>query len=423
MKKKRFRLNGSAAFKGLLLIILFYLLIRAIPLPFSKKFNTMRPKISTYMNSFETKGVIIKSEKVYYATNKGNIDTFVTEGERTPAGSRVAVLTALDSGNTIEEELSQINKSISEIENIKIDVDSLDEEAKNKAILDIKKKIQEEIRNKKLDKIYILREQLNALITGEGIENTASGNTLSQLKKRQDELFKTIHENVKDYYIDDAAMISYKLDGYEETYLPEDFEKYDYDKVNKDIENNKPEVKKLGEVVESGQPIFKTIDNFNWYLAIKIDDLKNIKNLENKKTLRIKIKDKNQELEGRIIKINKLKNKGVVILEFRSKLQDYYNKRFLDLEVIESNTLGYKVPKTALIEQDKLQGVMVKDISNIVRFRQVIILAEDGDNLYLKVGDENGYVRTEKDETIRTISLFDEIILKPKSVKDGKILN
>jgi len=423
MKKKKLKINSSLIFKSLMVFILVYLVMRAVPLPFNKKFNTMRPKISTYMNSFETQAVIIKNEKVYYATNKGNLETFIEEGERTPAGSRVAVLTALDSGNAIEEELAQINKSISEIENIKIDLDSLDDESRINAIKSIKNKIQEEIKNNNLDKIYILREQLNALVTGEGMGETSSDTTLNQLKKRQDELFKTIHENVKDYYIDDAAMISYKIDGYEEAYLPEDFEKYTYDKVNKDLEANKKDTPKLGQIVEKDQPIFKTIDNFNWYLGIKIDDLKTIKDLENKRTLKIRVNNKNEELEGKIIKINKFKNKGVVILEFKSKLQDYYDRRFLDLEVIESNTLGFKIPKTCLIEKDNIKGVMVKDISNIVRFRQVVILAEDGDNVYLKVGDDNGYLRTDKDETIRTISLFDEIFLKPKSVKDGKILN
>lgn len=423
MKEKKHRLNSNNIFKGLMIFILIYLLFRAVPLPFSKKFNTMRPNVATYMSSFKTRGVIIKDEKTYYSTNKGNIETFVKEGARAPAGSRVAVLTSLDGSHGIEEELEQINKSINEINSIKFDTENLDMESKEEVIKNLKFKIQEEIKNNKLDNIYILREQLSAITLGTEGENTKVDNTIMQLESRREELFKALHENIKDYYIDQACMISYKVDGFEEKYLPEDFEKYSYESISKDMEIEKSGTRDPKDtLLEANQAIFKTIDNFKWNLAIKVDDLKTLKNIENKKTLKFKINDRSDELEGKIIKVNKFKNKGVVVLELRSKLQDYYSERFPNIEVIESNTLGFKVPKSALVEKEQTKGVMVKDISNIARFRPVVVLAEDKDNMYLKMGDENGYLKTEKDEVIRTISLFDEIFLKPKGIKDGKIM-
>lgn len=414
-KKKRSKKGRSYI---IFIIIALVLIFKFIPRGRDK---TIRPQVAPYMDSFKTSGVIIKNEKIYYASNKGNLESFTKEGSRASSGSKVAILTSLDGAKAIEDELGQINKSIKELKDIRIDVDSLEEGSREEYIENIKSKIQENIKQGRLENIYIMREQLNVLLTGEN--NVEADNTLSQLEKRQNELFKALNENVKDYYIDSAGMISYKLDGYEEKYKIEDFEKHSYEKVKRDIEAGVSEIKKAGPIVDANEPIFKNIDNFSWNLAVKIDDLKSIDNLKDRKTLKIRINDSNDELEGKIIGVNKFKNKAVVVLEFRSKLQDYYLERFPIVEVIKYNTYGFKIPKTAIIENENVKGVMVKDISNIARFRPVIIISEDKDNYYLKTGDDNGYLLTNDNETIRTINTFDEVFVNPKGIKVGKILD
>ncbi len=426
---KKNKLNMSKVLKFLFIFVIIYLLLRVVPLPFFKNSGTMRPTVSTYMETLETTGVIIKDEKVYYATNKGNVETLIGEGERAASGSKVSVLTATEGSSKFENELEQINKSINEIKNVRVNLSENSDVSKEDLIKELKNNIQIAVKNNKVDNIYILREQLQSLTGGE--TTIQEGNdTLAQLEKRREELFGLLHENVKDYYIDEAAMISYNIDGYENAYVDKDFEKYTYDKINKDIEENTEKPGKKSKItkeqksfaVETDSPIFKTIDNFKWHLAIKIDDIKLVNKLGDKKTLTVQI-DNGEELEGKIVTINKFKNKAVIILEFRSKLQDFYTKRFPKIRVIESNTMGFKIPKTSVIEEEKVKGVMVKDISGIARFRPIIILAEDEENVYVKMGDDNGYVSNEKQGTIRTINIFDEVFLKPKGIKDGKIID
>ena len=225
-----------------------------------------------------------------------------------------------------------------------------------------------------------------------------------------------IKDNSLSYYADRSGIFSLEIDGYENVYIPKDFENYTYERLQI------PE--KLEEAEgDTDNRKFKIINNFNWYLAIKIDNIKNISSFEVKDSIFVKIADIDRELRGQVVAINESKDKAVIVVEFDSHLHDYYNMRFPKVEVVTHRQDAFLIPTRAIIEKDGQAGVYIKEFNGIVRFRPIEILAEEGKFTFISRGDENRYIKNKSGEKERTISLYDEILINPQMFKEGEILN
>ena len=378
------------------------------------------------IDKFSANGFIIMKEFVTNSTINGDLEILFKEGQRIAAGVEVANINSLNDTSSLKQELLQIQESIlalkkSETETKLVLTENFKIEQLQKTLIN---ELQDMIALGKYDNIYLLKEQL-ALYEDKArdisFSNTLVGKSLDTLYTRKENIEKEISNNFLKFYSNIGGIISYNIDGYEEVFLPKDFENYRYDKlvVNNKIDKNKEEVK-----VSVGQPIYKIIDNFEWYMAIKVEDIKNIENFKINNSLRINIRENNQEINGRIISINFSKDKAVIVLKFNEKLHDYYNIRVVDIDVIKSKIDGLKVPTQSIIDKDSTKGVYIKDKSGIVKFRPVIIIGQDITNTYIDVGDNYGNILLEGEEkAVKTITLFDEVFVNTTNIKEGQILN
>lgn len=425
INKSRKTKKGRILLRIFLGFVLIYLVFRAFPSSFSNA-KTLTPKKDNLVDGIETKGVLIKKETVYDANNDGLVEVFVEEGSRVKSGTKVATLTSSSDSSAIEGELFQIEQSLQELRDSSLNLSDSNkklspEELENK----ITREIQENIKNKKLENIYVLKEQLSTINKqDQASEDNSQADAISSLETRREDLTEAMNKSLKQYYSEFGGLVSYKVDGYEKQYLPADFEKYTYDKLKKEITNlNGDEEEKENKYqAKINHPIYKLVDNFEWYVAILVDDLKKIEEIKDSKTLTIRINDDRQDMTGRVVTINKFKNTGVIVLKFTSRLHDFYDLRFIDVEILKSNKNGYRVPKEAVMDKQDKKGVYIKDLSGVVRFRPVIIMGEDNKNFFIQAGDDNGNLRISDDEVIRTITSFDEIFLKPGSVREGSII-
>ncbi len=97
-------------------------------------------------------------------------------------------------------------------------------------------------------------------------------------------------------------MVSYKIDGFEEIYSFNNKDSYKYSDF-KGV-SNKQKLNENGIDLEYGEPIFKIIDNLEWYMVIKIDDIKDILDYEVGDWITIS-SNNNEEIKGKIENINK----------------------------------------------------------------------------------------------------------------------
>lgn len=408
------------------LFIFIYFIFRAIPSLLANNSKTILPEKDTLIDKFSASGFIIMNESVTNSTSNGDVELFLNEGERIASGVRTAIVNSLNDTSHLRQELSQIQESIlalkrSETETKIIITENIKIEELQKSIIN---ELQDMIVLGKYDKIYILKEQL-ALYEDKAKDisfpNTLVGKSLDALYAREESIEKDINSNYIKYYSNSGGIISYSMDGYENIFLPRDFENYYYDKL---LVGNKINNKKVEATVSVGQPIYKIIDNLEWYMAIKVENIKDIELFKVNDILRINMINEDQELKGKIMAINVSENKAVVVLKLNDKLHDYYNIRVTDLEVVKSKIDGLKVPTQAIIDKDLIKGVYIKDKSGIVKFRPIAIIGQDINNTYVDMGDQYANIILEgKKESVRTITLFDEIFLNTTNIKDGQILN
>lgn len=409
-----------------ILFVFLYFIFRSVPALLANNAKTILPEKGTLIDKFSTSGFVIMKESVTKSTSNGDIELFLNEGERIAAGIKIAGINSLNDTSSLKQELLQIQESIlalkkSETETKLMITENMKIEELQESLIN---ELQSMIALGKYEDIYLLKEQL-ALYEDKAkdvsLTDTLVGKSLEALNTRKESIEKDINSNYTRYYSNSGGIISYIIDGYEDVFLPKDFENYYYDKLTV---GDKLDKGKKGSNISVGQPIYKIIDNFEWYIALKVEDIRDIEDFKINKTLRIHIKDDEQELKGKIVAINPSDNKAVIVLKLNDKLHDYYNIRFTDVEVVKYKIDGLKVPTQAIIDKDSIKGVYIKDKSGIVKFRPVIIIGQDNNYTYVDMGDNNANIILEGEEKpVKTITLFDEIFLNTINIKEGQILN
>lgn len=415
-RKKKIRL----ALFGFVLVYIFF---RSVPSLFAIGNKTELPERYQVNDKIETEGIIIRDETVYVADGEGKIRLIAKEGERVPVGVKIAELALTSDTSRLKERLLEVENRIEILEETSHDNTSgYNQESDLDSLV-------EEIQTSISKGDYGLVDQLKDRLFGNdnkgndtSTDNTLIGYSLEALEKEKKKIEDQISNSTVNYYSTKAGILSYKIDGYESQYSIVNKDAYGYSDF-KNIKNQQ-EVVAEGDIVQVRKPIYKIINNFSWYILIKVDNIKDIESYEEGDSILLAGKDIIGELRGYIERISVEGNKGVVLCKFNRDFSNYYDKRHIELDIIKNAYDTFKIRKKAIIEKDGIEGVYIKDISGIVRFRPVQIISQDDDYVYISPGDKNSYITIgEGDEKVRTVRLFDEILLNPASVEEGTIIN
>lgn len=418
-RKKRLRL----IFVGLIFIYLFF---RSVPSLFAIGPKTKLPEKHIIEDKIETEAIIIKQENVYHADGEGKIELFGTEGERIPVGEKIAELTLLTDTSTLNQQLEEVENKIDILIKTDMENKSVDNDEKKieENIDDIIEDIQRSISKEDYENAEILKDKLSMYnekqrdVSG---DKTLINKSLDNLKDQRENIKKQISNNVFNYFSKEAGIVSFKIDGYEEEYSFNNKDDYEYSDFK---EFSKDENAVVSGSVEAGQPVFKIINNFQWYMIIKIEEIEDIASYEEGDPILLVGEQIEDELEGYIEKINKDKGKGLILCKFNVDFQHYYDKRHMNVDIIKYKYNGFRIPSESIIEIDDVEGVYIRDISGIIRFRPIEILDEDDEFTYISIGDKNNNINIEgHDDPVRTVRQFDEILLKTKNIEEGIIID
>lgn len=389
---------GIGAFV-LLLIILS--ITRTI---FGMGYRTTTATPSVIVDKIDGTGLVIKSEKVYSATSSGTVEPLKEDGEKIAVGKEIVnVIT------TNEDILAQLDHIEKQIEDLGVKYYS---EEENENLLE---DIQEKINQGNYNDINDYLEEKNSSTQN---SNLVSEN-LEALLIKQQELNELLDGANHAIVSEDAGILSYEVDGYEEILKPLNFENYNYAALNFDEIRESMKDKENSEEVTGGSPLFKIIDNYVWYIALKIDDAR-ILEFEEGQGYDVQLNEE-ETVRGKIVAINAEESKGVIVIEFKDQLHEFYNSRIVTVGMIKSETNAYEIPTRSLIEKDGQAGVYINHVYGIVRFVPVNILGEDDDITYVDKGNNDAYITIEGEE-IRTITQFDEIFLNPSNLEENQIL-
>ena len=360
----------------------------------------------------KAEGIVIKDENVYKANIDGNVLYYCEEGAKIKKGQLIADI------NTDADSV-EVNRQIAEIQAAIDRLEKSDQLLSQESFTAYQNELQISILNNDLENMYDIVEQM---ANGNYLGSRYEGYTAGQLYDMKNNLVNSISTHKVAHYSDRAGIISYKTDGLEGIYnfenvldmTPSSFSKREYTLKNKK------------EHVQSGEDLYKIIRNFEYYIAVRVNNEK-AKLFEENKYIKVRVlSDGGQHLVwGYIEKINYGSEESVLVLFFDDYFYKVYDKRYVNIELITATYEGLKIKNQALTEQNGMKGVYVQDASNIIKFFPVEILGSDEEYSIVYPGD---YIGVNERNIIKvgekrypTIKIFDKIILEPDKVYEGQI--
>lgn len=263
-------------------------------------------------------GLILREEEVSYADGSGYVNYYVREGGRTGVGD--VIYTLDESGQLSELLFSDSSKSLreSDLSDLKAELtafcmayDSLEFDT---------------VYNMKIEMDYAVLELANSsnIANLDQIIRTQTGGSFIQGNAAR------------------TGIISYYVDGYE-GYVPEQVTAADFSSVY--IKKNI----KSGELLERGNPIYKTVLSDNWSLLFLLTE-EDIAAYKDKSSLNIRIEKDGFQVSGTFsIFTNETGTFGR--LSIKNYMIRYLSERYLAFEIEELVETGLKIPKTALVEK------------------------------------------------------------------------
>lgn len=406
-KQKRKNINKLKLLVITIIIIVFIVfttnaIIRLVQNPS----NTVFVKEGKVSKEETDTGIIIRDETVIKGENyKNGMEQIVDEGKRVAKDE--PIFRYYSSGEDgIKENIKTLDLKIQEaIENNNDDLFSSDTK-----LLDtqISEKL-EEISN--LNTVQIIQEykkSLDTMISKKAKiagELSPSGSYLKKLIDQRTTYEKQLNEGSEYVKSTISGMVSYRIDGLEETLTTSDFSKYTeefLDSLNI----------KTGQIIQTNSEKGKIINNFICYIACTSKSAEaNNANVGDKIKIQL---PSGRNVDGKIVYITKENDGGnTLIISFNEGIDELSTYRKINFDIIWWDSTGYKVPNSAIITENDLNYVI--RTKNGYYDKVLVKVKKKSDNYSIV----NNYSTSEikdlnVDKTISTtLKLYDELILKP----------
>ena len=403
---KRRKIKHSKVF---LIGIFAYIIINGITVFIGKNIDTLvvsNEKIEEYIT---TKGLLIRDEYIINSTMTGNIEAYFKEGDKVKNLDKVAYVynNNIDEANfkeleSLEKEVIQIEEGQSSI--IKADVDKV-----NKEIEKNKDNIQTKLIQGKLGiskEVVELEEHIKD--KNKLLKSDLNSKPIINKKEEINKLNNKIEKNSDILQTNKSGIISYKFDGNESKYNIGNISELTIDDIEY-TENEYIDILNEG-VIKHGQPIARIINNIKQYLAIVVEENEIMNFKENNSVI---IRDKNNQINAKVHNIYTKNDKNVVVFEISEQNIEINDTRVAEFDIIYKSIEGIKIPKSSIVKKDNVEGVYIVSETGSAKF--IEIKGTSYENEEFIVID---YYKNEI-EGVKTIDIYDEIILEPKKVKNG----
>lgn len=267
--------------------------------------------------------LLLRDEKVYTSSSSGYLNLFVREGEKTAVGETVYTI---DESGTVQDLLSDASNNENTLS--KDDLKELQEKIFNYST---------SYKNVDFSDVYNFKADIEA-----SVMEYISLNTISNIN---DILGDNTSSSVfKIFNADVSGIVSYVVDGYEgkdiTNLTSEDFKKSSYSK----------HIYKSNDLVDSGGSIYKVIGNETWNLVFELSE-EDIEKYKDDDVMKIKFMEDNTEAVGEF-KIIALDGKSYGQLTLDQYMIRYVSYRFTDIQIVENDLEGLKIPKTSVVQKD-----------------------------------------------------------------------
>lgn len=400
--------KGFSSFLGALVAFIFIIIAfnTIITSFFKKDIKTETPVEEVFYNSVAMNSALIRTEEVYQAGRNSYFTTQAKEGEKVKRGLENLSVTK-SSNDLVDKKIDAINKRLKDLDYDTSGEESIDQKAMNKKI----KALQISINQKRYED---LSQILNSSEDEEDKYYESIKNySIDKLLEMKDELNESKRSEAPAVKVSMSGIVSYFIDGIEDKYTNENFDAL----FEKDlIEDSKSYSLNQGKSNDN----FKILDNFSMNILAFSDD-KKLEDIKVNDVVLIEWDLTGTKTYARVLKKEKTGDTYKFLLNIRERISELYKDRFSKMEIIFDEYKTFKLPKSALVDRGSEKGVYIKDIDNTIRYKRVLLVGSDRDNIYVMRTDDNGLMKYKKLK-FKSIKYYDEVVVFPSTVKEGDIL-
>ena len=400
--------KGFSSFLGALVAFIFIIVAfnTIITSFFKKDVKTETPVEEVFYNSVVMNAALIKTEEVYQAGRNSYFTTQAKEGEKVKKGLENLSVTK-SANDVVDKKLAAINKRLKDLDYDTSDDIGLD----NKVMTSKIKALQISINQKRYED---LSQILNSTEDDEDKYYESIKNySIDKLLEMKDELLINKRSDAPSIRVSMSGIVSYFIDGLEDKYTNKNFDAIFEKDLLEDSKNysiNKAQ----------SNDKFKIFDNFSMNI-LAFSNNEKLEDVNVNDVVLIEWDLTGTKTYARVLKKEKVDKTYKFLLNIRERISELYKDRFSKMEIIFDEYKTFKLPKSALIDKGSEKGVYIKDIDNTIRYKRVLLVGSDRDNIYVMRTDDNGLMKYKKLK-FRSIKYYDEVVVFPSTVKEGDIL-
>ena len=267
-------------------------------------------------------GLILRQETVSYSPNAGYLNCFVREGEKAAVGSTVY---------TIDE-----NGKVSSMLKEKLEQSDTLTEDNYATIKNMIAEYSLDFDQVHFESVYNFKTDIDAALL-EFVNFNAINEIIASLPEDSLKLFNMIKA-------EKAGIVAYYTDGYEDvtidSLVPADFDKSKYKRTSY----------KSNDLVAQDSPIYKTVTSEKWDVIIPLSDI-DVSKYFDKTSLKIKFLSDGVTVTGGF-KIIYVGGQAYGCISLDQYMIRYVSERFVQVQIVEKQIEGLKIPKTSLVNLD-----------------------------------------------------------------------
>lgn len=413
-KGKRFKI-GSA------LIIVFLLLYLPSLYHWLSKDNVNSDilRIGTIEQSVNSEGLLVRDEVLLPPAPKdGKFIPEVAEGERIPSLRRVATISDKASLQLLQQ-LEAVNEKIIKAQTEKAKKADFFSEDMAKIDEVIGQRVQDiitECNSNNLLNLSQLKTEVDRQIERKAaIAGGDEGDTfINSLKQEKNSIQQQINSNTSQVTSNYSGIVSYVIDGYEQSLTPDSIDKLTPEVIDGIKEKNLNEAAGFEEI-HAGKPFIKVIRSNNTYIATVLDAGK-AAIFKADDIIKVRLNDIGAVVQATVTGISE-KGSGKYIMTVRIDryAEELSSLRKINADFIKNSFEGLKIPLQSLYSNDsgwkKAKLMLIK--ANCATEREVEVLCRD---------NEYAIIKSPENEVKNTVSLYDTYILNPGNIKEGQIV-
>lgn len=253
------------------------------------------------------------------------------------------------------------------------------------------------------------------LVKGDQTVVTFSGKGNDKKNDRHTALLKKLGKNApeaKNGVTPVSGYISYQVDGLE--YLNESallkLTGKSYDKLGDGKQTELPSGK-----VAKGDPVFKLVENGNWWLVFYTDKETAERFAEGAS---VTVRREEEEMTAVVEQVKASDDRVKIVLHSGTYYKDYLTDRAVSVTVLTARADGVVLESGSIIEKGGRKGVLTKNKVGKLIFKPVSIKADNGEEAAV-YGD---YYMDSEGNFVETVNPYDEVVKSPskKDIKESK---